>query len=215
MPDSKASILNKIPISEIKDNVVLLKDGALRGILMTNSLNFSLKSTDEQDAITYRYQDFLNSLDFPIQILSVTRRYDISDYITMLEQKRGEQENELLKIQISEYTDFIKGLTQMVNIMSTFFYIIVPFSQSQEQQVAGFSEKLTGLFKNKRNDQASQTYEEMKSGLWQRLEYIISGLSALGLKTVILNSDEILELFYRMYNPDAKEKIKMEPQQLT
>lgn len=211
MENQKASILNKIPISEIKDDVTVLKDGTLRGILMTNSLNFSLKSTEEQDAITYRYQDFLNSLDFPIQILSVTRRYDISDYIIMLEQKRSEQENELLKIQISEYTDFIKGLTQMVNIMSTFFYIIVPFSKTQEQQVAGFQEKISGLFKNKRNGQAAQTYEEMKTGLWQRMEYIISGLSAMGLKTVILNNDEILELFYRMYNPEAKEKVKLEP----
>lgn len=208
----KSSILKKIPVAEIKDSVVLMKDGSLRGILMTNSLNFSLKSTEEQDAITYRYQDFLNSLDFALQILIVTRRFDVSDYLAMLEQKRNEQENELLKIQISEYIDFIKGLTQLVNIMSTFFYLVVPFAESQEKKAIGVGDRALGLFKKKDNQGQKQSYEEMRAGLWQRMEYISSGLSAIGLKTAILNNDELLELFYKMYNPEAKEKVKMEPQ---
>jgi hypothetical protein len=193
-----------------------MKDTSLRGVLMTNSLNFSLKSTDEQDAITYRYQDFLNSLDFPLQILVVTRKFDVTDYIVMLEKKRNEQDNELLKIQVSEYIDFIKGLTQLVNIMSTYFYLVVPFSSSEESKKkaqGGISGTIGGIFKGfgkKDAQQKTQSYDELRTGLWQRVEYISSGLSAIGLKTVTLNNEELLELYYRMYNPEAKEKPKME-----
>ena len=212
MPEpAKANILKKINIAEIKDGLVLMKDGSLRGILMTSSMNFSLKSTEEQDAITYKYQDFLNSLDFALQILIVTRRFDISDYTQMLEQKRNEQENELLKIQISEYMEFIKGLTQLVNVMSTFFYLIVPFSPSQEKQKASLASRVTSLIKPKRKEEQIQSYEEMRTGIAQRMDYISSGLSALGLRTVVLNNEELLELFYKMYNPEAKEKPKIEP----
>ena len=214
----KTSILKKIPIADIKDSAVLMKDSSLRGVLMTNSLNFSLKSTEEQDAITYRYQDFLNSLYFPLQILIVTRKFDVSDYLEMLEKKRNEQDNELLKIQVSEYIDFIKGLTQLVNIMSTYFYLIVPFSQSEETKKkakGGIGGAVSGIFKGfgKKDAQKKvQSYDELRVGLWQRIEYISSGLSAIGLKTVALNNEELLELFYRVYNPEAKEKPKMEPE---
>jgi type IV secretory pathway VirB4 component len=212
----KSSILRKIPIADIKDNVVIMKDTSLRGVLMTNSLNFSLKSTEEQDAITYRYQDFLNSLDFPLQILVVTRKFDVSDYLAMLEKKRNEQDNELLKIQVSEYIDFIKGLTQLVNIMSTYFYLVVPFSPSEESKkkggggISGTIGGLFGGFGKKDTQKKTQSYDELRTGLWQRMEYISSGLSAIGLKTVSLNNEELLELYYRMYNPEAKEKPKME-----
>src|SRR4030042_2968843 len=216
----KSSVLKKIPIADIKDNVVIMKDTSLRGVLMTNSLNFSLKSTEEQDAITYRYQDFLNSLDFPLQILIVTRKFDVSDYLVMLEKKRNEQDNELLKIQVSEYIDFIKGLTQLVNIMSTYFYLVVPFSPSEEAKKKaegkGISGNITGLFSGfgkKDAQQKIQSYDELRTGLWQRMEYISSGLSAIGLKTVPLNNEDLLELYYRMYNPDAKEKPKIETEQ--
>ena len=210
MEQQKASIAQKINIAEIKEGTAVMKNGSLRGVLMTNSINFSLKSTEEQDAIIYRYQDFLNSLDFALQILVITRKFDISDYLLMLEQKRNEQDNELLKIQATEYIEFIKGLTKLVNIMSTYFYLIVPFSASAERQAAGLIDKIGGLFKKKSKEAEHQTFEEMRTGLWQRMEYISSGLAAMGLKAVILNDQELLELFYRIYNPDAKEKVKLE-----
>ncbi len=213
MPESaKVIITKKIPISEMKDGAVLMKDGSLRGVLMANSLNFSLKSTEEQDAITYRYQDFLNSLDFHLQILIVTRKFDVSHYLEMLEQKRNEQDNELLKIQISEYTDFIKGLTQVVNIMSTFFYLIVPFAQTEEQKAQGMAKQITTFFKKKTSQEKARTFEQMRLGLTQRMDYIASGLSAMGLKAVALSNEELLELYYKMYNPEAKERPKLENQ---
>ncbi len=210
MPDQKISVAKKIDIAEIKEGTVVLKDHSLRGVLMTSSLNFSLKSTEEQDAITYRYQDFLNSLDFPLQVLLVTRKFDISDYLAMLDEKRNEQDNELLKIQVSEYMEFIKGLTQLANIMNTYFYLVVPFAESEEKKVTGLVQRVSGLFKKKTKAAAQQTFQEMRTGLWQRMQYISSGLSALGLKTVILSDEELLELFYKMYNPEAKEKVKLE-----
>jgi len=211
MPNAqKSPITQKIPISEIKDGAFLLKDGGLRGVLMTTSLNFALKSTEEQDAITYRYQDFLNSLDFHLQILVVTRKFDVTHYLEMLEQKRNEQDNELLKIQISEYTDFIKGLSQVVNIMSTFFYLIVPFAQTEEQKAKGIVQQAKTFFKKQTAKEKDKTFEQMRLGLTQRMDYIASGLSAMGLKAVALGDEELLELAYRMYNPEAREKPKLE-----
>jgi len=211
MDEQKASIIKKIDIAEIKDGVVLMKDKSLRGVLMVSSVNFALKSTEEQDAITYRYQEFLNSLDFPIQILIINRRFDISGYLGMLEQKRIEQENELLRIQTSEYIEFIRGLTGLVNVMSVFFYIVVPYAQSAEKKITNPKEKITQLFKKGDKQVQHQTYEQMRAGLWQRMEYISTGLAAIGLKSVVLNNDELLELFYKMYNPEAKEKPTLKP----
>ncbi|MBI4709338.1 MAG: hypothetical protein HY764_04005 [Candidatus Portnoybacteria bacterium] len=196
----------KIPVTEIKEGAILMKDGSLKGVLMIGSLNFSLKSSEEQEAITYRYQEFLNSLDFPIQILVSTRKFDVSDYLKTLEQKRVEQENELLKIQTSEYIDFVKNLSQMVNIMSTYFYVIVPFTQSIEKQATGLIEKMKKSFGKKNGETKLPTFQQMRAGLWQRMEYISSGLSACSLKTVALNDDELVELLYKMYNPGARER---------
>ncbi len=211
MPNEpKSNILQKIPVKEIREGIALLNDGSCRGVLMTSSLNFSLKSTEEQDAITYHYQEFLNSLDFPLQILIATRKFDVSDYLALLEKKRNEQDNELLKIQVTEYIEFIKGLTQVVNVMSTFFYLIVPFAQIEQKKGGGVLGSLKSTFVKKDKKAALQTFEEMKVGLRQRMDYIASGLSGLGLKSAALKDEELLDLLYQMYNPDAKEKPKME-----
>ena len=120
-----ASIQKHLEINEIKDDVVILKNKGLRAILMGTSINFALKSTDEQDAVIYQYQNFLNSLDFPLQIMAASRKFDIEPYILSMKEKQAKQENELLRIQTTEYIDFVKGLTQMTNIMTQSFYIII------------------------------------------------------------------------------------------
>lgn len=208
----KTSIIKKIEVAEIKDGLIVMKDGSLKGVIMTSSLNFALKSTDEQDAITYRYQEFLNSLDFPLQILIITRKFDVSGYLTLLEQKRNEQDNELLKIQVTEYIEFIKGLSQLVNIMSTFFYLVVPFARSEEKKPGDIAGRISAIFKTKNKQEALRSYEEMRLGILQRMEYISAGLSSVGLKSANLSNEELLELLYRVYNPEAKEKPKIEPQ---
>ena len=207
MPTQTPSVQDKIDIQEIKDGIVVLKDGGLRAVLAVSSINFALKSTEEQDAITYQYQNFLNSLDFPVQILVVSRKFDISAYIATLEQKQKEQESELLRIQISEYTDFIKGLTELANIITESFYVVVPLAPIEGEKLS-FTAKLgtlVGLAK-KTAEEEKQTFEQLKTQLWQRINYASNGLESLGLKTVPLNTGELIELYYKLYNPEAKEK---------
>lgn len=208
MPAS--SVQEKIAIEDIKEGVVILKDGGLRAILMTSSINFALKSTEEQDALTYHYQGFLNSLDFPIQILINSRKFNISGYVTLLEQKQKEQENELLRIQTTEYIDFIKGLTELANIMTESFYVVVPFAPIEKKEM-GLLDKFSSIltFKKQMAFKTDQNFEQLKSQLWQRINYISSGLEGLGLRVAPLNTEELIELYYSLYNPEAKEKPKI------
>lgn len=196
-------VQQKIYIDDIRDGVIFTKDGNLRAVLMTTSTNFALKSTEEQDAIILKYQNFINSLDFSVQILAVSRRLDISDYVLNLEHKRKEQPNELLRIQIAEYIDFIKNLIQISNIMAQSFYVVVPLSRVEKKE-GGIIEKL-GLFNKKEVGHEQKTAEELKSQLWQRVEYVAGGLGSIGIKAVPLNTQELIELFYRLYNMGAKE----------
>lgn len=191
----------KITIEEVKDGVVVLKNGDMRGILMASSVNFSLKSTEEQDSLIFKYQGFLNSLDFPVQILMVSRHLNIDEYLSSIEQKRKEQTNELLRIQIAEYFDFIKNLVQVGNIMDQSFYVVVPLSKVEKKE-SGLAEKL-GLFK-KSGDEEIKGFDELKTQLWQRLEYVSGGLAGMGIKSAPLNTEEITQLFYRLYNMGTK-----------
>jgi len=207
----QASIQQRIPIKDIQDGVVILDNGNLRGILMATATNFSLKSTDEQDSMIFKYQQFLNSLDFSLQIVAVSRRLDISDYIAGLEQRKREQPNELLRIQIAEYIDFVQNLIQVSNIMDQSFFVVVPLAQVEKKE-GNLLDKL-GLFQKETADQQSKSLDELKTQLWQRMEYIIAGLSGVGIKAVPLNSQEITELFYHLYNMGAVENLTLPPEQ--
>lgn len=198
-----APVQQKIQIEEIKEGVAVLKGGDLRGVLMASSINFSLKSTEEQDSLIFKYQGFLNSLDFPIQILMISRHLNIDEYLASVEQKRKEQENELLQIQIAEYYDFIKNLVQIGNIMEQSFFVVVPLSRVEKKE-SNMIEKL-GLFeKSKNKDNEVKNFDELKAQLWQRMEYVSSGLGGLGIKSTPLNTEELTQLFYRMYNMGTK-----------
>lgn len=202
-----ASIQKHIQIKEIKEDVIILKNKGLRAILMATSLNFDLKSTEEQDALIYKYQDFLNSIDFPIQIMIASRKFDIDPYIQALKEKQIDQENELLKIQALEYTDFIKGLTEMTNIMTESFYVVIPYSPFTIQSMGIFKK----FFKtNKKNKTKEMEFNELKNNLWQRVEFVATGLRAMGIKTATLNTEELVELFYKLYNPNAKESPELQ-----
>jgi len=201
-----ASIQKHLEIKEIKDDVVVLKNKGLRAILMATSINFALKSTDEQEAVIYQYQNFLNSLDFPLQIMAASRKFDIEPYILTLKEKQEKQENELLRIQTTEYIDFVKGLTQMTNIMTESFYIVVPYNPSAIKK-AGF---LNQFLKKKEATTQDETFQALKNNLWQRVEFVATGLRGMGIKTVPLNAEELIELFYKLYNPSAKEEPELQ-----
>lgn len=199
---SAPAIQQKIEIEDVQEGVVILKDGSLRAILMTSSVNFSLKSTEEQDALIYKYQSFLNSLDFPLQIVTVSRTLDISDYIAIMEQKRKEQTNELLRIQIAEYQDFVKNLVQVGNIINQSFYVVITLLKIENKQ-SGFMEKL-GLGQTN-TQQETKSLDELKTQLWQRVEYVSSGLLGAGIKSSPLNTEEVTQLFYHLYNMGTKD----------
>ena len=202
---SANSLQKHLEIKEIKDGVVVLKNNGLRAILLCSSVNFALKSTEEQDALVYKYREFLNSLDFPIQIMVASRRFDIGPYVQVLQFREKEQENELLRIQTAEYIDFIKGLTEMANIMTESFYLVVPFNPAPIK--ANFFDK---LFSRKNGEIKEQEFLELKTQLWQRVEFIVSALSGCNLKAIPLNTEELIELFYKLYNPSAKEDLELE-----
>jgi hypothetical protein len=196
-------IQSHLEIKEIKDGVLILKNKGLRAVLMTTSLNFALKSTEEQDAIIYLYQNFLNSLDFSIQIIAASRKFNIDPYIQNIEQKHVRLENELLKIQAYEYVDFIKGLSEMTNIMTESFYLVVPYNPLILEK-ANFFDRLFN--RKSKAEGEEQKFQELKNNLWQRVEFVVTSLLRIGLKSVPLKTDELIELFYKMYNPSAKEK---------
>lgn len=200
---SGASIQKHLEIKEIKDDVIVLKNKGLRAILMTTSINMALKSTEEQDAIIYKYQDFLNSLDFSVQIVAASRKFDIAPYIQNLSQKQNVQENELLRIQTAEYIDFVKGLTEMTNIMTESFYLVVPYSPSIAKKT-GLINRLFG--KKEQSEVKEQAFQELKNNLWQRIDFVATGLAGIGIRSTPLNTEELIELFYKLYNPSAKEK---------
>jgi len=179
-----------IPVSAIKEGVIVLKNGEWRAVLLASSMNFGLLSPEEQDAVIYQYQNFLNSLDFNVQILVTSRKLNIRSYIKILQEIEEKQESELLRVQAKEYKEFIKSLSEMVNLMSKSFYIVIPFYPM-------------AVGKKKLSDEDFARY---KTQLTQRIEYVLSGLRRTGIHAVHLGSDEVVELLWSYYNPADLEK---------
>ncbi|MBI3255998.1 MAG: hypothetical protein HYZ63_03435 [Candidatus Andersenbacteria bacterium] len=191
-----------IQISEIRDGVLLLADGTMRATLLVSSINFALKSEDEQNAIIYAYQDFINSLDFGVQISVSSRKLDITPYLEEVKALRDKQANELLRLQMNEYINFVGELVKGSNIMTKTFFITVPFAAVQNKKQGFFERIFKGVKaatgKHTMND---EEFEHNKSQLFQRVEQVALGLRGMGLRVVPLQTQELLELFYNLYNP--------------
>lgn len=195
-----------VPINEIREGIMILKDGSMRAVVLATSINFALKSTEEQESVIYQFQNFLNSLDFSIQIYIQSRKLDIRPYIALLEERTKAQTSDLMKIQIGEYIMFIKGLTEDSNIMTKSFFLTIPYN-STANPAKGFSKilKKKEVTENKNDD-----FEEVKSQIEQRVSVVEQGLARCGVKVARLGSEELVELFYRIFNPgDAEKPIKM------
>lgn len=198
---SGSSTQRYVDVDIIRDGVIVLKNGGLRAVVLVSSINFELKSSVEQEAIIAQYQNFLNSLDFPVQIVVQSRRFNIDPYLERLKGEEAQQTNELLRLQISEYREFIKNLNEVSNIVAKHFYIVVPFS-SVESDAGGMFQKLTNIF---RQTQAGRVHGEMfesfRSQLLQRVDHVMNGLSPIGLRGTVLGTEEVIELLYNSYNP--------------
>lgn len=193
-----------VPLSEIRDGIAILNDGTMRATLMVSSINFALKSQEEQDAIIYAFQDFLNSLDFAVQITVSSRKMDITPYLEEVRQLREKQPNELLRLQMDEYINFVSELVKNSNIMTKTFFATVPFSLQQSQK-EGFFDK---IFKGAKSAAGSYTmsdveFEHSRSQLLQRVNQVATGLQAMGLRLIPLQTQELVELYYIMYNPST------------
>lgn len=196
-----------VPIQEIRDGTVIQKDGTLSAILMVSSLNFALKAQNEQESILFQFQNFLNSLDFSVQILVQSRDLDIRPYIALLEERLSAQTEDLMKIQIREYIAFVKNFTESVNIMTKTFFIVVPYTPSaisSRTGVLGSIGERAGL--GAKLKQKSETFEENRMQLQQRLGVVEQGISRTGLRVVQLGTEEEVELFYKMFNPGELQK---------
>jgi hypothetical protein len=199
-----------VPIDDVRDGIIQLKDGSMKAVILASSLNFSLKSEDEKAAIILQFQDFLNSLDFSIQILAQSRRLDIRPYLALLEQQKKVQVNSLMKIQIQEYVEFIKSFTENTNIMTKSFFVVVPYTPSflQSKSGGGLAGKI--IPKKQTPAKASQSeeeaFEENRSQLEQRLSVVEQGLSRCGIRIARLGTEEIIELLYKIFNPGETEK---------
>lgn len=192
-----------VPVDDVRDGIVIMKDGGMRGILMASSINFALKSDDERQAILLQFQDFLNSLDFLVQIVVQSRRLDIRPYIALLEGRYKEQTNDLMKIQIEQYIAFVKSFTESTNIMTKNFFIVIPYDAAIIKSGGGFS---LGLGKGKNQNADAEDFEEKKNQLEQRMGVVEQGLVRCGVRVAKLGTDEVIELFYKVFNPGESEK---------
>jgi len=205
-----------VPIKEVRNGVIILKDGGLRAVLIASSINHSLKSSDEQIAIINQFQSFLNGLDFSTQIVMQSRRLDIRPYLLTLEARLKEQSEPLLKIQTKEYIEFIRSFTNEVNIMTKTFFVVVPYNSTAIKSGGVLENLLGGSSPKKQIDDTKKaiemaSFEEKRSQLDQRVNVIIGGLGGLGIRSSQLKTDEIVELFYKTFNPgDISQGIKLE-----
>jgi hypothetical protein len=205
-----------MPIKEVRDGVVILKDGGLRAVVLANSINLSLKSSDEQRATILQFQNFLNTLDFSIQISAQSRRLDIRPYLLLLENRIKVQSEPLLKLQTKEYIEFIRNFTESVAIMTKSFFVVVPYTHVAFNASSGIFSKIF----NRRNEKemaaaAKVDFEEQKSQLEERVSVIQQGLARCGVNSAQLGTEEIVEVFYKVFNPgelEGKINLESEPQ---
>ena len=206
---------NFVPIKEIRDGVVVLQDGSLRALVIASSLNFALKSADEQNSIIFQFQNFLNSLDFSVQIFIQSKKLDIRPYIGLLESRYKEQVTELMKIQTQEYIEFIKTFVENSNIMTKSFFVVVPYSpaamtanKNPISNFLGTSKASAGKNNGKSAavNAANDQFEEGRSQLEQRVGVVEQGLTRCGIRVAELGTEEVVELFYKIFNPGETEK---------
>lgn len=211
-PDTISATQVHLKIGEIRDDVLVLKNGGIRAILKANSINFNLKSEEEQNAITYGYQGFLNALEFPIQIVVRSKKLDIDDYIDHIKKIGEKQENPLLKEQTMEYADFVKKLVEYTDIMQKEFFVIIPFDPLRSKDVS-FVQKFLQRLRPRDNylevKKRHQEFDQLKKNLAQRINVVESGLGRCGIATKQLTTSEIIELYYNVYNPQIARTEKL------
>lgn len=200
-------------IAEIKDNVVVLKNGGVRAILQTSSVNFNLKSEEEQNSIIFAYQSFLNSLDFPIQIVIQSRKLDIDKYIENVKEASAKHENPLLKQQTLEYAEYIQKLVEYADIMEKDFYVVVPYDPYRAQKLNPLEKFMQSISSTDSLDNIKRRhheFDELNKHLNERVNSVRTGLEGCNLRVAQLTTSQLIETFYRLYNPETSRNQKIE-----
>ena len=199
MPNQKAATQNFVPIKDIRENVVIKKNGEMLMVVLASSVNFALKSLDEQRAILQQFQNFLNTIDFSLQIYVQSRKLNIDPYIEILNGLNKNQDNDLMRIQLQEYIGFITKFTDEYDVMSKSFFVIIPYSPTKLNMSKGFSKFLGGS--SSATSTTDQQFEEHRLQLEQRAAMVVQGLAGVGVRTMTLQKDDLVELYYHLYNP--------------
>ena len=218
------STQNTLLFSEMRENMIIMSDGSFRAVVECQSINFDLMSAREREGVEFSYQNFINSLYFPVQILIRSRRVDIGPYLDRLAEIRRNQDNMLLNVLMDDYMDFIDVLAQEANIMDKSFYVVVPYYQKGDESVTKQQAKglFNSFFSGKKEasvtkiDQA--TYAKAKDEIKNRLDSVMSGMFQMGVKSRQLNTRELGELLYVSYNPDTSSRESLtaiDPSELT
>jgi type IV secretory pathway VirB4 component len=202
MPKNAPEVQKFVELKEIRDEVVILKDNSLKAICICSSINFDLLSTVEQEAVVARFQEFLNSLDFPVQIVISSRHFDIENYLNQIRDLEKKQTNELMRVQTSEYVNFVQSFVEFANIMTKSFYVVIPFRivETREESFGGRIKNIIGARKPKKGKFEMEKFRQYKTQLDQRISLITEGLQGLGIKSVPLNDEQLTQLFYEFYN---------------
>lgn len=198
-------------IADIRDDILILKNGEFRQVLEVQALNFALKSEQEQAAIIYQYQAFLNSLQFPIQIVVQSRRLDLTNYTNDLQNRMNQSTNQLIRAQIADYMNFIGQLINLGNIMEKHFYVVVPYSDPSTRGRSLFGQ----LLKREVVEIDDKVFARVTTQLNDRTETIRGGLASIGLGVKKLERDQIIRLLYSTYNPTEAGEVALPEQEAT
>ncbi|MFH1712572.1 MAG: TraC family protein [Candidatus Jacksonbacteria bacterium] len=196
-------------IAEIKKDTLIMKDGSVRAVILVSSVNFALKSEDEQKALIAGYVTMLNMLEYPLQILIQSRKMNIDDYLNDLEERARVQTNELLKIHTEDYLSYVREIITIGNIMSKKFYIIVSYDPGGHSRPS-FIKRAIGVFTPTKVIRLKESvFAKYRAYLDKRIDNVLSGLSNLSLRAVRLDTESLIELFYSTFNPDVSQAQKL------
>ncbi len=207
---SAPSTQQYLDILEIRDDTVVLRDGTLRAVLLVSSINFSLKSEEEQDAVIGAYTQFLNTIDFPLQIVVQSRRLDIDAYLDQLKDVEKKQTNELLRMQTQDYRQFVGELVQIADIMTKRFYLVIPYSPKIDRPAKFFSKVIDVFSPTSTIHLKQKQFEDYRRELYKRVDGTMNALDSAGLKSIILDTQSLIELYYNSYNPETSRQQKLQ-----
>ena len=208
MASKSSTTQDFVPIQEIRDGIIILKNGGMRSVILASSLNFALKSQDEQSSIILQFQNFLNSLDFSVQICIQSKKLDIRPYLALLEDRYKDQTTDLMKIQVREYIEFVRTFVENTSIMSKSFFVVIPYDPPI---VATGNSTISKILPAKKDSSGNtstsdERFQEYRSQLEQRTAVVEQGLVRCGVRAAELGTEEVVELFYKLFNPGDTEK---------